>query len=402
MKKEEIFESYKNFVVPSYTKTPLIFTKGKGSYLWDIDGKKYLDFFPGWGVGNVGHCHSKVMSAIRDQVSKLIFVPNNYHNVYQAKLAKELNFWTGKPYKVFFANSGAEANEAAIKLTRKFGSGRHEIISFIDSFHGRTLAALSATGQKKYQNGFFPLVEGFKYVSFNDLEAVKQAISDKTAAVMLELVQGEGGINIASQDFLKGLRQLCDKHNLLLIADEVQTGIGRTGTMFAWQNFGIEPDVFTLAKSLGGGLPVGVMMAKPHLADLLTPGTHASTFGGGPVVCRAALAVLKAVQKEKMLSNAKRAGVYLREGLEKLKEKYSFIKDVRGVGLMCGVELDIPGKCFVEDCLNAGLLINCTHEKVLRIMPALNVNISQINKALSILEAAFETYKSADAVKKEG
>jgi len=395
MHKEEIFQSYKDFIVPSYTKTPIIFTKGKGSYLWDIDGKKYLDFFPGWGVGNVGHCHSKVMTAIRDQVSKLIFIPNTYYHVFQAKLAKELNFWTKRPYKVFFCNSGAEAIEAAIKLSRKFGRGRYEVITLRDSFHGRTLAALSATGQKKYQEGFSPLVPGFTSVPFNDLEAVSRAVTDKTVAVMLELVQGEGGVHMAAPEFVKGLRALCDKHKLLLIVDEVQTGIGRTGTMFAWQQFGIEPDIFTLAKSLAGGLPVGVMMAKPELADLLTPGTHASTFGGGPVICRAALAVLRAVQKEKMLVNAEDTGSFLRKGLNDLKAKHSLIKEVRGIGLMCGVELNASGKPVVEACMKAGLLINCTHDVVLRIMPALNVTQSQVRKALCILDTVLEMYKPA-------
>ncbi|MCU0651198.1 MAG: aspartate aminotransferase family protein [Candidatus Omnitrophica bacterium] len=388
MTKAEVYQSYNEFIVPSYTKTPAIFVKGKGSYLWDIDGKKYLDFFPGWGVGNIGHCHTKVMTAVRDQVAKLIFIPNNYYNIPQAKLAKELNFWAAKPYKAFFGNSGAEANEAAIKLSRKFGKGRHEIITFLDSFHGRTLAALSATGQKKYQEGFEPLVQDFKSVAFNDLDAVKQAISDKTVAIMLELVQGEGGINIATPEFVKGLRELCDKNKSLLILDEVQTGIGRTGTMFAWQQYDIEPDIFTLAKSLGGGLPIGVMMAKPELAGLLTPGTHASTFGGGPVVCRGALAVLQAVQKEGMLSNAKKMGAFLKEQLIELKGKHPIIKDVRSMGLMIGVELSVPGKPIVEACMNKSLLINCTHDKVLRIMPALNVTKAQITKAIAILDSA--------------
>ena len=251
MKMKEIFDSYSDFVIPSYTKIPLIFVKGKGNYLWDVQGKKYLDFFPGWGAGNLGHCYPKVLSAVRDQIAKLIFVPNNYYNIPQAKLARELNFWAKNDFKAFFCNSGAEANEAGIKLSRKFGQGRFEIITFENSFHGRTLAALSATGQAKYQQGFAPLVEGFKAVKFNDLAAVRAAVTDKTVAVMLELVQGEGGINIAEKDFVLGLRKLCDEKKMLLIIDEVQTGIGRTGKMFAWQNFSIVPDIFTLAKSLG-------------------------------------------------------------------------------------------------------------------------------------------------------
>jgi len=390
---EEIFEAYKKFVIPSYTKTPLIFVKGKGSYLWDIQGKKYLDLFPGWGVGNLGHCHPKVMSAVRDQISKLIFVPNNYYNLPQAKLAQELNFWAKEDYKAFFCNSGAEANEAAIKLSRKFGQGRFEIITFLNSFHGRTMAALSATGQKKYQDGFGPMVECFKSVKFNDLSAVKAAITDKTVAIMLELVQGEGGINIAEKDFVRDLRSLCDSQKLLLIIDEVQTGIGRTGKMFAWQNYDVVPDIFTLAKSLGGGFPIGVMMARKDIADLLTPGTHASTFGGGPVICKAAIAVLTSLQKEKLLANANKMGGYLMGKLKSLKEKYAFIKDVRGLGLMCGLELERDGLPIVEACIKRGLLLNCTHGSVLRIMPALGVSKKEIDKGMSILNKVFKEVK---------
>lgn len=391
MNLEDVFQSYKDCIVPSYTKVPLVFVKGKGSWLWDVHGKKYLDFFPGWGACNLGHCHPKVMCAVREQVSKLIFVPNNYYNLPQAQLARELNFWTKEPFKVFFANSGAEANEAAIKLSRRFGQGRFEIITCRDSFHGRTMAALSATGQEKYQQGFTPLVPGFKHVAFNDLEAVKKALTPQTAAVMLELVQGEGGINIASEEYVKGLRQLCDERKLLLIVDEVQTGIGRTGTMFAWQRYGILPDIFTLAKSLGGGLPIGAMLARPQLADLLTPGTHASTFGGGAVICKAALAVLHAVQKEKILANVAAMGGYLTQRLQELKKEFQVIKDVRGCGLMIGVELDKPGKPLVEACYAKGLLINCTHDVVLRVMPALNVTGREIDKAVDILKEVLKT-----------
>lgn len=387
---QEIFDSYNDYVAPSYKKTPLIFIKGKGSYLWDIQGRKFLDFFPGWGVGNLGHCHTKVMSAVRDQISKLIFVPNNYYNIPQAKLARELNFWSKNDFKSFFCNSGAEANEAAIKLSRKFGQGRFEIITFSDSFHGRTLAALSATGQNKYQEGFAPLMPGFKTVKFNDLAAVSGAVTDKTVAIMLELIQGEGGINIAGKDFVQGLRRLCDQNNLLLIIDEVQTGIGRTGRMFAWQSYEVLPDIFTLAKSLGGGLPIGVMMARKALADLFTPGTHASTFGGAPVVCKAALAVLTSVQKEKLLAKARKSGEYLMAKLKGLKEKYDFIKDARGMGLMCGLELDRDGSKVVESCIKHGLLLNCTHGSVLRIMPALAVSKKEIDKAIAILDKALK------------
>jgi acetylornithine/N-succinyldiaminopimelate aminotransferase len=295
MKKEEVFRTYKDCVLGTYTKLPLVFVKGKGSRLWDIHDKEYLDFFPGWGVGGLGHCHPKVVSAIRDQAPRLIFVANNFYNLPQAKLAQEI-IHRSFPGKVFFCNSGAEANEGAIKLARKFGKGRYEVITFDNSFHGRTLAAITATGQKKYQEGFHPLPEGFKHVPFNDLAAVERAVTDKTAAVMLELIQGEGGIHVAGKDFVQGLRRLCDEKKLLLIVDEVQTGIGRTGKFFCYQHYGITPDAMTLAKALGGGMPIGVMVVKNEFADVLGPGTHASTFGGSPLVCRAALAVLKAVQ----------------------------------------------------------------------------------------------------------
>jgi len=389
MKKEEVFENYRDYIMPTYTKVPLIFTKGKGSRLWDIHNKAYLDFFPGWGVGNLGHCHPKVVQAVRDQIGKLIFIPNNYYHLPQAKLAKEIIYWS-YPAKVFFCNSGAEASEGAVKLARKFGKGRYEIITFENSFHGRTLAALAATGQKKYQSGFEPLPEGFKTVAFNDITAVKNAITDKTVAIMLELIQGEGGINVAAKDFVLELRKICDQKNLLLIVDEVQTGIGRTGKLFCYQHYGITPDVMTLAKALGGGLPIGVMVVKKEIADTLGPGMHASTFGGGLVICKAASAVLKAIQKEKLLTHAQKMSAYLFAGLNVLKEKFAIIKEVRGLGLMAGVELNIEGKAIVEKCLEKGLLINCTHDKVLRLMPALNITSKEIDKALTILEAVMK------------
>jgi len=389
MKAQEVFDSYKENIMPTYTKFPLIFVKGKGSRLWDIHGKVYLDFFPGWGVSNLGHCHPKVMQAVRNQISKLIFIANNYYHIPQAKLAKEIIFWT-YPAKVFFCNSGAEANEAAIKFSRKFGQGRYEIITFENSFHGRTLGTLAATGQKKYQEGFSPLPEGFKIVKFNDIEAVKSVITDKTVAIMLELIQGEGGINVAEKDFVLELRKICNDKNLLLIIDEVQTGMGRTGKLFCYQHYGITPDIMTLAKALGGGLPIGAMVVKKEIADTLGAGTHASTFGGGPVICKAALAVLRAIQEEKLLANAQKMSEYLFEKLNALKNKYSIIKEVRGMGLMFGVELNIEGKMIVEKCIEKGLLINSTHDKVLRLMPALGITKKEIDKAIDILDSVLK------------
>ncbi|MEW6008133.1 MAG: aspartate aminotransferase family protein [Candidatus Omnitrophota bacterium] len=392
MTKDEIFKTYEQYIMGTYTRSPIIFVKGKGSNLIDIDGKEYLDFFPGWGVNNLGHCHPKVVCAVRNQINKLIFIPNNLYHTHQAKLAKEINFWSFDS-KVFFCNSGAEANEAAFKLSRIFGEGkRFEIIAFNNSFHGRTFGALSATGQEKYKKGFEPLLPGFKFVELNNLQAVKDAHSPNTVGIILELIQGEGGINIAKKEFVLALRKFCDEKNMLLIIDEVQTGMGRTGEMFCFKHYGITPDIMTLAKSLGGGLPIGAMVASRKVADTLKPGMHASTFGGSPVICQAALATFKAIQEEKLLNNAKKMGDYLFGCLSKLKEKYKFIKEIRGLGLMLGVELEKPGKPIVEFCLSKGLIINCTHDTVLRLMPALNIDSKRIDKAIRILDEAFKNF----------
>ncbi len=391
MKKEEIYQYYNECILSTYTRLPVIFTKAKGMKIWDIDGKEYLDFFPGWGVSNLGHCHPKVLSAVREQVAKLIHIPNNFYHPNQASLAKEIVYWSF-PSKVFFCNSGAEANESAIKFCRAYGKGkRYEMMAFENSFHGRTLAALSATGQPKYQEGFSPLVAGFKIIPFDDIEKLKSAITDKTIAIMMELIQGEGGINVAKKEFVEEIRKICNEKDLLLIFDEVQTGIGRTAKMFCFQNYGVTPDIMTLAKALGGGLPVGAMVVKKEIADTFKPGMHASTFGGSPLVCKAALGVFKAIQKEKMLKNAKEMSEYLFKKLNELKNKYSIIKDVRGIGLMIGIELTKPGKAIMEKCLTSGLIINCTHENVLRLMPALNVTKKQTDKALLILECVLKT-----------
>ncbi len=388
MKQQEIFDAYQQFIVNTYTRTPLIFVKAKGMDVTDIQGRRYLDFFPGWGVNNVGHCHPKVMAAVRDQIGKLIHIPNTFYHPHQAKLAREIvhRAFDGK---VFFCNSGAEASEAAIKLARAYGAGsRYEIISMLHSFHGRTLGALSATGQEKYRTGFEPLPGGFRYVPFNDLAAVERGMTDKTIAVMLELVQGEGGVHVADPQYVQGLRRLCSERNVLLIVDEVQTGIGRTGEMFAFKHYGIEPDVMTLAKALGGGLPIGAMVVKRAFADSLKPGMHASTFAGSPLVCKAALGVFKAVDGQHLLDNTRRMGAYAMECFLKMKARHGCIREVRGLGLMIGIELTMPGAGIVEECLRQGLIINCTQGNVLRIMPALTVTKKQMDKALGIIDEA--------------
>jgi predicted acetylornithine/succinylornithine family transaminase len=389
MTKKDVFESYDRCIFPTYSRVPVIFVKGKGSVLTDIDGKKYLDFFPGWGVSNVGHCHPKVMAAVRDQIGKIIHVPNNFFHSNQARLASVI-VRNSFPGKVFFCNSGAEANEAAIKFARAYGQGkRFEIITTFNSFHGRTLGSLAATGQKKYQEGFAPLPDGFKTVPFNDIEALAGAVTDETVAVMIELVQGEGGINIARHDYVHAIRRICSEKGILFMVDEVQTGMGRTGKMFAYMNYGIEPDVMTLAKGLGGGLPIGAMLARSDFASVLKPGMHGTTFGGGPIVTKAALGVFEAISKEKMLANSRKIGEYLLRRLNQMRSEHSFITDVRGLGLMIGVELSVEGKWVFEECLKEGLVINCTQGKVLRIMPALNVTVKQVDRALQILGRVF-------------
>ena len=387
MNTQEIISQYDKFVIGTYTRSPAVIVKGKGLKVWDLDGNEYLDFFTGWAVSGLGHCHPKVVGAVRNYLKKIIHVPNNYYNMLQGKLAQAIieHSFEGK---VFFCNSGAEANEGAIKLVRAYGvpKGKYEIITMQNSFHGRTLATITATGQPKYQKGFEPLPQGFKSVPFNDIRAIENAITDKTAAIMLELIQGEGGINVADKDYALKVRKLCDDKDLILILDEVQTGIGRTGKMFCFEHYGITPDVMTLAKSLGGGLPIGAMVASKKFQDVLKPGMHASTFGGSPIACSAALAVFDAIKKEGLLRNTQEMGDYLKEKLDELKKKKSTIKEIRGKGLMLGAELSIEGKDIVEECFKNKLLINCAHGVVLRLMPGMIVTKKQIDVAMGILD----------------
>ncbi|MEA3329107.1 MAG: aspartate aminotransferase family protein [Candidatus Omnitrophota bacterium] len=390
MKTKEVTDLYGKYVVPTYTQSPLVLVRGKGLMVWDIEGKQYLDFFPGWAVSGLGHCHPMVVNAVKDQCKRMIHISNNYYNHLQAKLAGVISK-SSFGGKVFFCNSGAEANEAAIKFARIYGgSGRFEIITMKNSFHGRTLATVAATGQDKIKKGFDPLPEGFKHAPFNDFEAVKNAVTDKTTAIMLEPIQGEGGINIASKDYMFSLKQLCNEKNLLLIFDEVQTGMGRTGEMFCYQHYGVIPDIMTLAKSLGGGVPIGAMAVRADIAHTLKAGSHASTFGGSPLVCRAALAVFKAIEKDRLLNNVNLISKYLFDRLDNLREKYGIIKEIRGLGLMIGVELREECKPLAEECVKRGLLINCTQGNVLRLMPPLIVSKKHVDKALSILDKALE------------
>jgi acetylornithine/N-succinyldiaminopimelate aminotransferase len=388
MNTQQITDLYRDYVMPTYFQLPVALVKGKGSRVWDCEGKEYLDFFPGWAVSGLGHCHPRVVKAIKRQAGKIIHVSNNYLNELQGKLA-ELIIKNSFDGKVFFANSGAEANEGAIKLARKYGnpSKRYEIITMQKSFHGRTMACISATGQDKVKIGFEPLLEGFVTVSYNDLSAVEETITNKTIAIMVEPIQGEGGINVATKEYMAGLRRLCDERDMLLIFDEVQTGMGRTGKVFCFQNYDIRPDVMTLAKSLGSGVPIGAVVASRRICDVLGQGSHATTFGGSPLVCAAGIATFEAIEAERLLENVNKVGNFLFSKLNKRKKRYSpLIKEIRGLGVMIGIELNIEGDEIVKRCRDAGLLINCTQKNVLRIMPPLVVKKGQASKALRVLD----------------
>jgi len=381
----ELFDKY---VIANYTRLPVVIVRGEGSRIWDADGKEYLDFFPGWAVNGIGHCHPLVVKRVRDQVAKLMHVANNFYMEPQGLLAREISEHSFGG-KCFFCNSGTEAVEAALKLARKYTPrGRYKIISMENSFHGRTFAAITATAQPKYHEGFEPLPGGFVYVPFNDLAAVEDAVDEETAAVIVEPIQGEGGINVAGDDYLEGLRALCDENGLVLIFDEVQTGMGRTGEYFGYQHSGVVPDIMTMAKSLGGGAAIGAIAAKPEVAAAMVPGSHASTFGGNPLACAAGLGVFEAIEKEGLIENTREMGAYLRGKLEALAEKYAFVREVRGKGLMLGMELAVPGAGIVSRCLEKGLNINCTHDTVLRVMPAMIVTRDEIDTAVEIIDSS--------------
>lgn len=394
MKTKEVSKLYKEFVLPTYTQVDVCLVKGKGSRVWDIEGREYLDFFPGWAVSGIGHCHPMVSAALKEQSRKIIHISNNFLNQKQALLAQEISK-TAFPSRSFFCNSGAEATEAAVKFARKYGhdTGRYEIISLRQSFHGRTLVGITATGQDKVKKGFDPLPEGFKYADMNDLDSIKKQITEKTIGIFFEPIQGEGGIHAATLEFMKAVRKLCDEKDMLLILDEVQTGMGRTGKMFAFQHYGIEPDLMTLAKSLGSGVPIGALVVNNKIKkEVFTPGTHATTYGGNPLVTAAALAVFKAIKKEKLLANAVKMGNYMESRLKEMQKKYSIIKEIRGKALMKGVELTIPGASIADQCREKGLLINCTQDKVLRIMPSLTVSKKEMDKALAILDEVLKNH----------
>jgi predicted acetylornithine/succinylornithine family transaminase len=366
-------ELFKKYVIANYNRYPVNLVRGEGSLVWDAEGNRYLDFFPGWGCNLLGHCPPHVVRAVQEQVATLIHVPNTWHMDVQGQWAKMLSerSFGGQ---AFFCNSGAEANEAAIKLARLHAKGgRYRIITFTGGFHGRTLGALTATAQPKYHEGLGPLVAGFQYAPFGDVDAARKLIDDETCAIMVEPIQGEGGVRIPPAGFLQGLRKLCDENGLLLIFDEVQTGCGRTGHWFAYQHFGVEPDVMTLAKALCGGIAGGALLAKPEIAPSLRPGMHAATFGGNPIAARAGIATLEAIEHEGLLDNAKQLGDLFRRRFTALKDECDIIREVRVAGVMIGIELAVDGTAVVKQCLDRKLLVNCTHGTVIRLLPAMNL-----------------------------
>ena len=385
------------YLMKTYKRYDVSFKKAKGQFVWDENGKKYLDFFSGISVCSLGHCNSLVNLAIKKQVDNFVHCSNVYYSKPQVEIAKALLEKSFKNGRVFLANTGAEANECAIKIARKWGfdnpykdgTKRYEIITFKNSFHGRTLATLAATGQERFHTAFKPLQEKFVFAEFNNIDSVKKLINKKTVAIMLEIVQGEGGIKIANKQFVKQIRELCNKNNLLMICDEVQCGMARTGKMFAWQHYGIKPDVFTLAKAIANGLPLGAIVADKKVATVFSYGDHGSTFGGNPVSCAAAVATIKQMTP-KLLKDVSEKAKYFVKKLNELKKKYSCIKEVRNLGLLVGAELDFAGKDIVEFCINRGLLINCTQGNILRFLPPFIITKKDIDKAIKILGDALK------------
>lgn len=395
MKTEELTGLYEKFVMNTYKRFPLALSRGAGARVWDNDGREYLDMTAGIAVCSLGHAHPGVIAAIRKQAETLMHVSNLYYTEPQACFARMLveNSFADK---VFFCNSGAEANEAAIKLARKFGhdrlGGKYELITMKDSFHGRTMATITATGQEKFQIGFAPLLDGFKYVPFDDLPALKAAISEKTCGVLLEPIQAEGGVRVPDAHYLRGVREICDQRGVLMILDEVQVGMGRTGTLFAYEDSGIQPDIMTLAKAMGNGFPVGAMLATDGVASTFQPGNHASTFGGTPLAMAACIAVFEAIQAEGLLANCRRVGAYFLERMRLLQKDRPLITDVRGKGLILGMELKIDGAEIVKKCMAKGLLIITSGSgNVLRFVPPLIITEKDVDQAIIILEEVFRT-----------
>lgn len=394
MTTQELIAASNKYLANTYARFPMVLVRGRGVHLWDSDGKEYLDCVGGIAVDALGHCHPKMVEAIRAQAETLIHVSNLYHIEPQIRLA-QLLCEESFADRAFFCNSGAEANEAAIKLARKYAkdhwnSDRVDIITMHHAFHGRTLATVTATGNPKYQSGFEPLMPGFKHVPYDDLRAVERAIDSRTCAVLVEPVQGEGGVNVPAADYLPGLRRLCDEAGILLILDEVQSGMGRTGKLFAYQHWGVEPDILTLAKALAGGIPMGAMLAREAVAASFVPGTHASTFGGTPFVSAVAVAVVTTMLVDDLPGNAARVGKYFLDRLQGLQAAYPAIKAVRGKGLILGVEVSVPARGIVAACMERGLLVLTAGDNVVRFVPPLILTEGDVDQAVTVFEAALK------------
>ena len=382
---QQTVELFKQYVIPNYGRYAVNLVRGEGSWIWDAEGNRYLDLFPGWGCNLIGHCPPRVVQAVQKQVETLVHVPNSWHMQQQGEWAKLLSdrSFGGQ---AFFCNSGAEANEAAIKLARlHHGPQRYKIITFEGGFHGRSLATPTATAQPKYHEGLGPLVAGFLYAPHGDLNAVKELIDDETCAIMIEPVQGEGGVRIPPASYLKGLRELADQHDLLLIFDEVQTGCGRTGKWFGYQYFDVTPDVITLAKSLCGGVAAGAMMTTAEIAPSLRPGMHAATFGGNPIAAAAGIATIETIEEEGLLENVVSLSEFFKSRFEELKTQCQWIREIRTAGMMVGVELDVDGTPVVQKCLERNLLINCTQGNVIRLLPAMNLSMEQAEQGCDVV-----------------
>ncbi|MEZ6112008.1 MAG: aspartate aminotransferase family protein [Pirellulaceae bacterium] len=387
-------ELFQKYVIPNYTRYPVNLVRGEGSHVWDSEDNRYLDLFPGWGCNLLGHCPPAVVKAVQEQVATLIHVPNTWHMDVQghwAQMLSERSFGG----QAFFCNSGAEANEAAIKLARLHTpKSKYKIITFQGGFHGRTMGAVTATAQPKYHDGIEPLVAGFTYAPFGDLNAVRERIDDDTCAIMIEPIQGEGGVRIPPEGFLQGLRELCNEHELLLIFDEVQTGCGRTGDWFAYQHFGVEPDIMTLAKALCGGIAGGALMARAEIAPSLRPGMHAATFGGNPIAARAGIATLETMEQEGLLQRAQQLGELFHRRFTELQQECDIIAEVRAVGVMVGIELTVEGAPVVKECLERRLLINCTQGNVIRLLPAMNLTEELAEEGCDLLAAVLKEVAS--------
>ncbi|MDR1291759.1 MAG: aspartate aminotransferase family protein [Planctomycetaceae bacterium] len=385
---QEVISLFNKYVIANYTRYPVALVRGANAEVWDAEGRRYIDFFPGWGCGLLGHCPQPIVEAVQKQVARLIHVPNTWYTEQQGEWAKKLSerSFGGQ---AFFCNSGAEANEAAIKLVRLHSpKGKYKIITFQGSFHGRTMGAISATAQPKYHAGLEPLLAGFTYVPYGDINAVQNAIDDETAAIMIEPIQGEGGVRTPPEGFLQALRQICDSNKLLLIFDEVQTGCGRTGNWFAYQYYNVEPDIMTLAKAVAGGLAGAAMLARREIAPSLRPGMHAATYGGNPIAAAAGIATIEMIEKENLLKHATQIGELFVATLKEFAKENDIIREIRGCGVMIGIELAAEGAKYVKICMDNGLLINCTQNNVIRLLPPMNIDEKTTKEGLEILTDA--------------